>query len=193
MKSRSRMLPLAAIAIAWLLAAGCSGLKVAVDRDNSIPIPPGSTWAWGPEPTEKRPDELDPRVNNSIIHGRVKRAVDIVLAQKGFRQTDAATADFLVFYRVGVRDSRQIVTQAVPVGPYYWGGYGWGWGYYGPPPVLTSQEVTYTEGALMVDITQRSTGKLAFRATGLDENVTGADGTEEQIQKSVTKMLKTLP
>jgi hypothetical protein len=44
----------------------------------------------------------------------------------------------------------------------------------------------------MIDITQRSTGKLAFRATGLDENVTGADGTEEQIQKSVTKMLKTL-
>jgi len=184
------MLPVAAIALAWLLAAGCSSLKVAVDRDNSIPIPPGSTWAWGPEPTEKRPDELDPRVNNSIIHGRVKRAVDIVLAQKGFRQTDAAAADFLVFYRVGVRDSRQIVTQAVPVGP-YWGGYGWG--YYGPPPVLTSQEVTYTEGALMIDITQRSTGKLAFRATGLDENVTGADGTEEQIQQSVTKMLKTLP
>src|SRR5215470_14396089 len=193
MTSRFRVLPVAAMVIAGLLAAGCSSLKVVVDRDNAIAISPGSTWAWGPEPTEKRPDELDPRVNNSIIHGRVKRAVEVVLAQKGFRQTEAATADFLVFYRVGVRDSKQIVTQAVPVGPYYWGGYGWGWGMYGPPPVMTSQEVTYTEGALMIDITQRSTGKLAFRSIGLDQNVTGADGTEEQIEQSVSKMLKTLP
>jgi len=193
MTSHFRVLPVAAMVIAGLLAVGCSSLKVVVDRDNAIAIPPGSTWAWGPEPTEKRPDELDPRVNNSIIHGRVKRAVDVVLAQKGFRQTEATTADFLVFYRVGVRDSKQIVTQAVPVGPYYWGGYGWGWGMYGPPPVMTSQEVTYTEGALMIDITQRSTGKLAFRSIGLDQNVTGADGTEEQIEQSVSKMLKTLP
>jgi hypothetical protein len=182
----------AALAIAGLLmATGCSSLKVNVIRDPSVPIPPGSTWAWAPEPAEKRPEELDPRVNNSIIHGRVKQAVERVLAQKGYRQTDPNSADFLVAYRVGVKDSRQMVTQTMPVGPMYWGG--WGWGYYGPPPVAISREVTYSEGALMIDITQRSTGKLAFRATGQDQDVTGADGSEEQIQKSVTKLLQDLP
>jgi len=45
----------------------------------------------------------------------------------------------------------------------------------------------------MIDITQRPTGKLAFRSIGLDQNVTGADGTEAQIEQSVSKMLKTLP
>jgi hypothetical protein len=188
-----RVLSVAAISIAWLLAAGgCSSMKVVVDRDPAIPVSPGSTWAWGPEPREKRPEELDPRVNNSIIHDRVRRAVDRVLAQKGFRQTDANTADFLVVYRVGVKDSRQLVTQSVPAGP-YWGGYGYGWGYYGPPPIVTSREVTYSEGALMIDITQRSTGKLAFRSIGLDRDVTGADGSQEEIEKSVTKMLQDLP
>jgi hypothetical protein len=180
----------AALAIAGLLmATGCSSLKVNVIRDPSIPIPPGSTWAWAPEPEAKRPEELDPRVNNTIIHGRVKQAVERVLAQKGYRQTDHNSADFLVAYRVGVKDSRQVVTQTVPVGPPW----GWGWGYYGPPPMVTSREITYTEGALVIDIIQRSTGKLAFRAIGQDQDVTGADGSEEQIQKSVTKLLQDLP
>jgi hypothetical protein len=191
MTFKLRTRALTAIAMSGLLvAAGCSSLKVNVIRDHAITIPPGSTWAWGPAPTEKKPDELDPRVNNSIIHDRVQRAVERVLAQKGYRQTDPNSADFLVAYRVGVKDSRQVVTQAAPVGP-YWGG--WGWGYYGPPPMVTSREITYAEGALMIDIIQRSTGQLAFRSIGVDQNVTGANGSEAQIQKTVEKLLQELP
>ena len=187
-----RTLAVAAMAIGGLfVAAGCSSLKVNVIRDSTVAIPAGSTWAWGPPSPEKRPEELDPRVNNSIIHERVQRAVDRVLAQKGFRQTDPGRADFLVAYRVGAKDARQMVTQPIPVGPAYPGG--WGWGYYGPPPMMVSREVTYTEGALMLDMTQRSTGKLAFRAIGVDQDVTSADGSEEQIQKTVEKLLQELP
>ena len=194
MTLKLRILAVTAIAMGGLLVTtGCSSLKVNVIRDPAIAIAPGSTWAWGPQPAEKRPDELDPRVNNSIIHERVRRAVDRVLAQKGFRQTDPNSADFLVAYRVGVKDARQVVTQTIPVGPNYWGGWGWGWGYYGPPPMVTSREITYTEGALMLDMMQRSTGKLAFRAIGVDQDVTGADGSEEKIQKAVEKLLQELP
>jgi multisubunit Na+/H+ antiporter MnhE subunit len=59
--------------------------------------------------------------------------------------------------------------------------------------MVTSREITYTEGALMLDMVQRSTGKLAFRAIGVDQDVTGADGSEEQIQKTVEKLLQELP
>src|SRR5262245_59900799 len=179
----------AAMSIIWLLSvAGCSSLKVVVDRDSTIPIPPGSTWAWGPEPPERRPDELDPRVNNSIIHGRVKRSVEAALAQKGFRQVnDPQTSDFPVYYRIGVREARQIVTQATPVTPACGG---LGWGYYGPPPIVTSREVTYTEGSLMIDLVQRSTGKLAFRAIALDQDVTRADSSDEQMAQTVARTLR---
>ena len=191
MTFKLRTRALTAIAMGGLLvAAGCSSLKVNVIRDHAITIPLGSTWAWSPAPAEKKPDELDPRVNNSIIHDRVQRAVERVLAQKGYRQTDPNSADFLVAYRVGVKDSRQVVTQAGRVGPY---GGGWVWGYYGPPPMVTSREITYAEGALMIDIIQRSTGQLAFRSIGVDQDVTGANGSEAQIQKTVEKLLQELP
>ena len=178
----------AAMSIIWLLSVtGCSSLKVVVDRDSTIPIPPGSTWAWGPKPSESGPAELDPRVNNSIIHGRVKRSVEAVLAQKGFRQVDdQQTADFLVYYRIGVRDARQIVTQTTPMGG------GGGWGYYGAPPIVTSREVTYTEGSLMIDLVQRATSKLAFQAIGLDQDVTQADSTDEKMTRTVARMLRDL-
>jgi uncharacterized protein DUF4136 len=192
MRLQLRTLAVTAFVMGGLLVTtGCSSLKVNVIRDPSIAIARGATWAWSPAPAEKKPEELDPRVNNSIIHERVQRALDRVLAQKGFRQTDPNRADFLAAYRVGVKDARQLVTQTVPVGPNYWGG--WGWGYYGPPPMVTSREITYTEGALMIDMIQRSTGKLAFRAIGVDQDVTGADGSEEQIQRTVEKLLQELP
>jgi uncharacterized protein DUF4136 len=192
MRLQLRTLAVTAFVMGGLLVTtGCSSLKVNVIRDPSIAIARGATWAWSPAPAEKKPEELDPRVNNSIIHERVQRALDRVLAQKGFRQTDPNRADFLAAYRVGVKDARQVVTQTVPVGPNYWGG--WGWGYYGPPPMVTSREITYTEGALMIDMIQRSTGKLAFRAIGVDQDVTGADGSEEQIQRTVEKLLQELP
>jgi hypothetical protein len=182
-----------------LLGAGCSTLRVDVDRDSTIPIPAGATWAWGPEPMPKQPEELDPRVNNSIIHGRVQRAVEAVLAEKGFRHSDPARADFLVEYRVGVRDRRERVTQAVGpppgfigYGPYGGWGPGWAWGYYGPPPMVTTREFQYTEGALVIDLVQRATGKLAFRATGTD-SITREDGSDEAVREVVTRLLRDLP
>ena len=87
---RARRAMLAIAFSALLVATGCSSLTVDVDRDTTIAIPHGSTWAWGPEPTPNRPEGPDPRVNNSIIHWRIPRAIEAVLEQKGFRRADPA-------------------------------------------------------------------------------------------------------
>src|SRR5262245_32074531 len=101
------------MSVIWLLGVtGCSSLKVVVDRDQTIPIPPGSTWAWGTERPER--------------------------------------------------------------------------------PIVTSREITYTEGSLMIDLVQRATGKLAFRAIGLDQDVTQADNSDEQMTETVARTLRDL-
>lgn len=194
-RGRTLARPLGALAGAVLIASACSSLHVEIERDSTIPIPAGATWAWAPEPGPRRPEEFDPRVNNSIIHGRIQRAVEAVLAPKGLRQADPATADFLVAYRVGIRERRETVTQALPppapvfIGPGI--GPGWAWGYYGPP-MVTTREIRYTEGALLIDFIDRATGKLALRAVGTD-SVTREDGSEDAVREVVTRLLRDIP
>ncbi len=175
----TRVASMVLFAAATLLATGCgSDLTVQTHRDPSIRIPAKATYAWDPTPlTPKHPAELDPRANNPTIHGRVKRAIETVLASKGFRQVDPATADFLVQYRVGVRDRREWQQTAT-------GGPG--------ARHMTVRPLEYTEGGLMINLVERSTGKVAFQSLGL-EDVTKEDASEKAILDDVTRLLKELP
>jgi hypothetical protein len=159
-----------------LLAAGCaSPLSVKTQRDPSIAIPSGATWAWNPTPpAERLPGELDPRVDNPTIHGRIKGAIETVLASKGFRQVDPATAEFLVNYRAGVRNVRQ--WQQVLSG-------GAGTGH------MSVRPMDYTEGGLLIDFLEQSTGKLAFRSWAL-KDVVREDPSEKVIQDVVDQLLE---
>ncbi len=188
-RPRVRAALLGALALA---AAGCGGLTVRTERDASIPIPAGATYAWNPRPAEKRlPDELDYRANNPVIHDRVTRAVDEALAAKGFRRADPGTADFLVGYHAGVKDVQMPMPdlRSSPVGPTYQRG---PLSAQGPPGPAIRQELEYTEGVLMVELFQRPTGTLAFRSTGRDI-VTRGDGSEQAIRELVTRLLQELP
>ncbi len=161
-----------------LLMVGCgSTLAVKTQRDSSIPILSGATWAWNPTPpAERRPGELDPRVDNPTIHGRIERAIETVLATKVFRKAEPVTADFLVNYRVGVQDVHQ--WQQVIVG--------------GPGAHMTVIPQEFTEGGLLIDLMERSTGKLAFRSWAVGDVVEGS-GSEKAIHDLVTRLLETLP
>ena len=44
----------------------------------------------------------------------------------------------------------------------------------------------------MIDLVQRATGKLAFRAIGLDRDVTQADNSDEQMTQTVARTLRDL-
>lgn len=172
--------------------AGCAGLTVRTERDASIPIPAGATYAWNPRPAGPRlPDELDYRANNPVIHDRVTRAVDEALAAKGLQRADPGTADFLVEYHAGVRDVQMTVPdlRPSPVGPAYQRG---PLSTQGPPAPAKRQEMEYAEGVLVVGLVQRATGALAFRSTGRDI-VTRGDGSGQAIRELVTRLLQDLP
>ncbi len=169
----------ALVTVPILLAVGCgSTITVQTHRDPTIRIASGATYAWNPTPpADRHPAELDPRANNPTIHGRVRRAVESVLASKGFRQVDWAAAELLVNYRVGVMDRMQH-QQAVTGGP--------------GARHMTVRTIEFTEGGLLIDLLERSTGKLAFRALGVDD-VTKEDSTEKAILDAVSLLLRDLP
>ena len=185
------------LAAAAIGVAGCAGnFAVQTVRDPSVQIASGAGYAFRfVPPEEKKAGELDPRVNNATVHDRIRQAIEKVLAEKGFRLVEASAATFLVEYRVGISGTLRggveyrVDSRGDPMRAYS-GAYAGGM--YGPPPVTTIPTQT-TEAELLITVVERSTGKAAYRALGVDADVTRSDASEQAIVKAVSALLKGLP
>src|SRR5262245_55358546 len=110
--------------------SGCDD-RVTFDRDPSVAIRRGMTWAWRPaepQPASDRRvvsrDMIGPnreyRRNtdweNDIVRNRIARAIEQNLSEKGLVQvSNPANAGFLVDFQFGVQRRRERV--ATPVYP----------------------------------------------------------------------------
>ena len=189
--------PRSALLALLLGAAACGSAEVTSDRDTTIPVPAGATYAWGGVTQRKIPGEIDLKSENSIVAGRLQRAIDEQMQAKGWKLADSGSANFYVHYHVGVKDQTQLVTDpplppaGFTCGMYRCFGGAYSWGYWGPPEV-TTREVVYREGGLMVDLEQASSGKLVWRGSWKDE-VSGKPPTDERVKEVVTATMKDLP
>jgi len=80
---------------------------------------PGPRYAWAPMPHDYT-EQADPRVLDPAFRQRLRTAMDSALAAKGYQRVEqAADADWLAAYRVGVRDAERVVpsTEAAGSGP----------------------------------------------------------------------------
>ncbi|MGA2083080.1 MAG: DUF4136 domain-containing protein [Holophaga sp.] len=86
---------------ALALALACSGPSVRYDYDAQATFSAYRSFAWEMPPPGGPGSTRD--FNNTIVSGRVQRAVETELASKGFReQGDSTDPDFLVrYYPVG--------------------------------------------------------------------------------------------
>ena len=183
-------------AVALGIVACASDFAVLTARDPGVKFPAGATYAFrSVPPEEKQAGELDPRVNNAAVHDRIQRAIETVLAEKGFRQADAKTAEFLVEYRVGLKGTLRQSAQpssgflGAPVAQdsnAYTGGM------YGPQPVTEIAAET-TAAEILITLAERTTGRAGYRAMGVDEDVMRGDGSEQAIVKMVAALLRGLP
>lgn len=190
---------LAAASVALgLMLAGCEspGGKVSVLSGDTSALAAGSTYAWAPVTD---PGGSDPRVENDIIRDRIKSAVDTALAGKGYRQVSASQAKLLVAYHIGLQNKTDYSATSMggPVG----GGVacgrrgcvgGYGWGMYGAPVDVDVHAINYVEGALMLDLVDAGTGKLAWRATS-QKRVDAKDADQAALNAQLADMTKTLP
>lgn len=178
-----KLLSWAAAAAVTISLAGCSGMTIRSDYNPGADFSKYSTYAWLPAPTTG-----DPRVDNALVEGRIKAAVDQELAAKGYRQVAADQATFWVGYHLSVEGRMDVNT----VNSYY--GYGWGRGYYRPG--YTDTQVTYyDQGTLLIDVVDAQAKELAWRGSAEAEvrrEMSPEDRTA-RINSAVAKILERFP
>ncbi len=186
----------AAAALSVLALAGCEtpAGKVNVLQSSTTAVVPGSTYAWAPV-TSAAQRSSDPRVANDIINQRIQSAVDSALAAKGYRHVSSPSqATLLVSYFVGLESRADIQSNSyggAPMGACGFRGCVGGWGYYGAP-MMDVQTINYTQGTMILDLVDRASGQLAWRAIS-DRRVDSSDGDQASLNAVAVDMLKTLP
>lgn len=150
------------LAGAGLLSLAACGPTIRSDRDESIPVPRGATWAWaaGAAGDTGGSYRRGAAPAGEIVQQRFQRAIEATMLAKGYRQvSDTAQADFLLSYRFGERPVAGALVHPAVVGVGFAGGWGyrpwgvggfggfgrfgfyrpwgfyqpWGWGFYGMP------------------------------------------------------------
>ena len=172
----------AAAAVTMSLAA-CSGMSIRSDFNPQADFSQYSTYAWLPAPQTG-----DPRVDNALIEGRIKTAVDQTLADKGYRQAAADQATFWVGYHLSIEGQMDVTT----VNSYY--GYGWGPWYYGPG-YRDTQVRYYDQGTLLIDIVDAEAKELVWRGTAEAEvrAEMNPEKRQQRINEAVSKILQRFP
>jgi uncharacterized protein DUF4136 len=131
--------------------------------------------------------------DNTLSMDRFRQAVSYQLKLRGLTPTDSG-ADLTV--KVKINEYEQ--TELVGYGPWYgpWGGYGYGYGYgYWGYPYYGGNFYTYTylEGATTVDVLERATGDLVYRAEVTKTVDHDADDLYRDANKVARKAFKKYP
>lgn len=160
-------------------AAGCSTLSVKHDYDQYADFSSYRSFAWIQQPTTTTGtgDAQTAREVNTLLDQRIKRAVNVVLMEKGM-QLKTDSPDMLLAYHTGVQNKVDVTDWG-----YSYPGYGAGW--YGGRDVSV---YNYEEGTLIIDMIDAKTKQLVFRASGTD--VLDENPTPEQIEKKINDVVK---
>ena len=202
----SRFLAVALFAVmAGLALSGCDD-HVTVERDPSVAVKRGMTWAWRPAApppaagrrvlsrdsiaTDREPNP-NPQWENDIVRNRIAKALEQNMNAKGLLQvSDPAQADFLADYQFGVQRRRERVASPVYPSGLVCGYYGCWNGFYGPPGVVV-RTIQYHEGTIVFDVVAGNGNRLAYR--GVRENVVHQDSfTQEEINEGAKHLLNGL-
>jgi hypothetical protein len=162
---------LAAVAALSIAATAPATAKVDVIQSSSPALARGKAFAWAPVPA--RGFGLpDPSIANEVTAERLRVLTEVTLANKGFRQVDdAGKADLLAAYTIVIVPDVEASLGA-----------------HGP-----SMEMTHhTQGTLVLDLIERESGRLVWRATS-EKRITGKDVSQEKLTALVRKMTRSLP
>ena len=171
---------MAVLGVAFLMA-GCERAEqeFIVRHDPEASFENLKTYRWMPDngrPTEAW-QEIETETKQHIV-----KAVDRVLAAKGYVRTDAAQADLLLGCHVGL--DRRLDARAMNA--YYEYPPGWGWNYYrhtrdlDPLDQRDPRVYLYNRGSIVVDVVRGSDRNLVWRGAANARLTPGTAASKDQ-------------
>jgi len=172
------------LAIALLLALTACAQKPVTDYDASRDFMALHHYAWT---TTALTVDSDPVVNNTLNDQRVRQSVDDVLTGQGMQKVDAATADFLITYRLVTKD--KINSNSTGVGFGMFGGSG-GLGFGGSVAITQ-----YEETELFIDMLDTKSSALIWRGSVKYSTQTSStpEARLDEIRNKVSLILSAFP
>jgi hypothetical protein len=177
---------------------GCTTMEISTDYDPSADFSRLRTYDWLPGPQGSADD---PRIDHSLLDGRIRSAVERQLAAQGYEKQTSGGPDFWIGYRAAVEKKLDVIAfddyaRYGPMGgPGYRPGSGLAYGHQAwigsPPPHVFE----YDEGTLVLDIVDPTTRKLLWRGSAQAEvNLSAApEKKREKINEAVRRMLERFP
>lgn len=175
-----------------LAACETTGPNLTVSQPGAVAA--GSTYAWKPIQSV-RERGVNPAVANDLVQQRIETAIEAGLDAKGFRQvSNPDEATLLVAYFIGLTPHSDVrAAYTGPVGPAACGFSGCvpGWGVYGYP-AMEGMAVNYTDGTVILDLTDRSSNQLAWRAVS-KQRVDSTSIAQSTLNSIFAEMMTSLP
>jgi hypothetical protein len=171
-----------------ILSYGCSGIEVSHDFNQSKEFAGLKTYEWKSK-VPKKTDDI--RLNNTLLHARIREAVEHVLSQKGFQKVSQDEPDFHIGYDYSIRAKVESDTARTGVG------FGMGiFGRHGGIGISSGNDVReYDEGMLVIDVMDPKTGDLMWRGIGTRPvyQHPKPEKTTQVVNETVEKILAQFP
>lgn len=180
-----RILCLAVLVAAALVATGCSSISVKQDFDTQADFVVYRTYAWIQQPTTAIGSAKAAQQMNTLLDKRIKDAVNTQLAAKGMTLV-AENPDALVIYHTGIDNKIEVQDYG-----YTYPRYGYG-GWYGGGQVDVYE---YNEGTLIVDLIDAKSDQLVWRgtATKVIDETASAQEREANLNEVIGKLFAQYP
>ena len=172
--------------LALLFLSSCVSVRVVSDYDKEANFNTYNTYAFYKTGIDKAHiSDLDKK--------RILKAIDAEMSSRGL--VKAQDPDLLISIFTKEREQVDVYNNywggyyGWGWSPYYYGGYGPGWGWYGPS-VSTS-----TQGSLYIDLIDAKNKELVWQGKGVGtlNNTKKIEKKEERIREFVTKILQQYP
>ena len=133
----------------------------------------GSSFAWASVPARGF-GMPDPKIANEVTADRLRALTEITLTNKGYQQVaDASQADLIVAYTIVIAPETDALLSGGTI-------------------AYSQDAARFTQGTLVLDLIERQSGRLVWRATS-EKRVSGKDVSQEKLAELLRKMTKSLP